>query len=174
MFVMTPTLLSQLNFNNPQGFIEELNSFITLCEKISAPLDGVIDKVIENTIMIVFRQTINEESSHCLRSAKAAISIRQALQHKQQTIQAGIAAGQVISGRIGSYKGKLDFTVIGDTVNMAARLKAEAADSNSGIIISGLSMRLLKGKARVNFLRRSSIKGKSREFNIYELVELRS
>jgi hypothetical protein len=173
LFVMTPELLTQFNSDNPQIFIEELNSFITICEKISTPLGGVIDKVIENTIMIVFRQALNEESSHCLRSAKAAIAIKQALQQRNKTIQAGIAAGQVISGRIGSYKGKLDFTVIGDTVNMAARLKAEAADSNSGIIISGLSMRLLKGKARVNFLRRSSIKGKSREFNIYELVELR-
>ncbi len=88
-------------------------------------------------------------------------------------IYAGIASGTVISGRIGSYTGKLDFTVIGDQVNLAARLKNEALESSSGLIISGSTMRLLKGKGRVNFLRRCSLKGKSREYNIYELYELR-
>lgn len=88
----------------------------------------------------------------------------------------GIASGRVISGKIGSYSGKLDFTVIGNPVNSAARFKAEAKKGTvqTGIIISGETIRLTKGKAKVKFLRRVQIKGKTRKYNIYELLEIRN
>jgi class 3 adenylate cyclase len=157
-----------------QETIEALNKFVTICDEASKKQGGNIDKIIEKTIMLVFRHDANIAESHCLRAATAAIELRKNLAVNSLKLQAGIASGKVISGRIGSYKGKLDFTVIGDTVNLAARLKIEAFNSDAGIIISGSAMRVLKGKARVHFLRRCSIKGKSREFNIYELDELRS
>ncbi|MFZ5950573.1 MAG: adenylate/guanylate cyclase domain-containing protein [Candidatus Rifleibacteriota bacterium] len=157
---------------SPQKVIEEMNRFLGICESSCKSNYGVIDKITEKTIMMVFRP-VSENVSHCLCAAKAALAIKEQLLNAGFSIQAGMASGQVISGRIGSYKGKLDFTVIGDTVNLAARLKNEASDSNTGIIVSGSAMRQLKGQARVNFLRRCSIKGKSREFNIYELLELR-
>ena len=75
-----------------------------------------------------------------------------------------------------SRLGKNDFTVIGNPVNLAARFKAEAkkGSENTGIIISGITIGLLKGKGIVKFLRRCSIKGKTRKYNIYELLSLRS
>ena len=87
----------------------------------------------------------------------------------------GISSGKVISGKIGSYSGKLDFTVIGNPVNSAARFKTESkkGTEQTGIIISGTTIRLTKGKARVKFLRRVAIKGKSRKYNIYELIAIR-
>ena len=124
--------------------------------------------------MLVFRENDADAESHALRAARTAISLADAVRAEQISgICAGIASGTVISGKIGSYQGKLDYTVIGSPVNLAARLKSEAVDSNTGIIISGSTMRLLKGKGRVQFLRRCSLKGKAREYNIYELCELR-
>ena len=87
----------------------------------------------------------------------------------------GIASGRVISGRIGSYSGKLDFTVIGNPVNLAARFKTESKNGTeeTGIIISGTTIGLMNGRANVRFLRRVSIKGKARKYNIYELLSIR-
>lgn len=156
---------------SPDKIIEKMNTFLSICTKCSKKNLGTIDKIVEDTIMIVFRA--GEKGNHSMNAARTALEIKNEVSRQNLSTQIGIASGKVISGRIGSYTGKLDFTVIGDTVNLAARLKNEAGSSSTGIIISGSMMRMLKGKGRVNFLRRSSIKGKSREFNIYELVELR-
>lgn len=174
LFATIKDFAREFSDQNPEKTINELNSFITIGDNISKEFGGVIDKIIEGTIMIIFRDSKTHPAHHSVRAAQTSIAMQEALTQDAKRLQAGIASGQVISGRIGSYKGMLDFTVIGDTVNMAARLKNEAYESNTGIIVSGSTMRMLKGRARVNFLRRCSIKGKSREFNIYELSELRS
>lgn len=158
----------------PQQTVDLLNRFTTIGDGIVRQNGGSIDKIMNQTLMLVFRENDDEEESHALRAARTAISLAEAVKTSQiPGIYAGIASGTVISGKIGSYKGKLDFTVIGSPVNLAARLKSEAVDSTTGIIISGSTMRLLKGKGRVQFLRRCSLKGKAREYNIYELCDLR-
>lgn len=158
----------------PAKTVELLNQYISLGDQIVKRHAGSIDKILNQTLMLVFRESPAEIGAHALRAAQTALELAEAARKYLGTgIYAGISSGTVISGKIGSYQGKLDFTVIGNPVNLAARLKSEAADSNTGIIISGTTMRLLKGKGRVNFLRRCSLKGKAREYNIYELCDLR-
>ncbi len=157
----------------PEQTVELINRFITSGDLLVKKYGGTIDKIIDNTLMLVFRDSEKQAESHALRAVRTALELASEMHQQGLDIYAGIASGTVISGRIGSYSGKLDFTVIGDQVNLAARLKSEAVDSSSGLIISGSTMRMLKGKGRVNFLRRCSLKGKSREYNIYELYELR-
>ncbi|MBU1108230.1 MAG: adenylate/guanylate cyclase domain-containing protein [Candidatus Riflebacteria bacterium] len=157
----------------PEQTVEMINRFITAGDHLVKKHGGTIDKIIDSTLMLVFRDSETQSDSHALRAARTALELAAEMHQQNLDIYAGIASGTVISGRIGSYTGKLDFTVIGDQVNLAARLKTEAVDSVSGLIISGSTMRLLKGKGRVNFLRRCSLKGKAREYNIYELYELR-
>lgn len=157
----------------PEQTVELINLFITAGDQLVKKHGGTIDKIIGSTLMLVYRDNEQYEDSHALRAARTALELAAEMRAQNLDIYAGIASGTVISGRIGSYSGKLDYTVIGDQVNLAARLKNEAIDSSSGLIISGSTMRLLKGKGRVNFLRRCSLKGKSREYNIYELYELR-
>lgn len=164
-----PNNLSSMT--DSETMLERMDTFLSLCYRVSKSNSGMVDKIVEDTIMLVFRE--KSAGNHALNAAKTALQLKQKAENAGVKLKIGIASGQVISGRIGSYTGKLDFTVIGDTVNLAARLKNEAGESNTGIILSGSAMRQLKGKARVNFLRRSSLKGKSREFNIYELVDLR-
>jgi class 3 adenylate cyclase len=159
------------SINDSEKNMQRMDLFLSICDQISKRNSGMVDKIVEDTIMLVFRG--KSGINHSLNAATTALQIKERAEESGLKLKIGISSGQVISGRIGSYTGKLDFTVIGDTVNLAARLKNEAGESSTGIILSGSAMRQLKGKARVNFLRRSSIKGKSREFNIYELVDLR-
>ncbi|HPT47657.1 MAG TPA: adenylate/guanylate cyclase domain-containing protein, partial [Candidatus Rifleibacterium sp.] len=148
---------------SPEQTVALINRFITSGDHLVKKHGGTIDKIIDNTLMLVFRESEAHADSHALRAARTALDLAAAMHEQQFDIYAGIASCTVISGRIGSYTGKLDFTVIGDQVNLAARLKNEALNSSSGIIISGSTMRMLKGEGRVNFLRRCSLKGKARE-----------
>ena len=159
----------------PQESIQLLSKFMSLAEKASKKYGGSIDKIIGDTIMLVFRNNPTLPS-HGLRAAQASLElVENTKANKLPSLYTGIASGKVISGKIGSYSGKLDFTVIGNPVNSAARFKAESKNGTeqTGIIISGTTIGLTKGRAKVKFLRRVAIKGKSRKYNIYELVGIR-
>ena len=159
----------------PQESIKLLSSFMSIAEDAAKKYGGSIDKIIGDTIMLVFRDN-HEKDSHGLRAAQASLElVEKAKSNKLPQLYTGIASGRVISGRIGSYSGKLDFTVIGNPVNLAARFKTESKNGTeeTGIIISGTTIGLMNGKANVRFLRRVSIKGKARKYNIYELLSIR-
>ncbi|MBU1105067.1 MAG: adenylate/guanylate cyclase domain-containing protein [Candidatus Riflebacteria bacterium] len=150
-----------------------LDEFIAVADNCASLHGGVVDKLIEDTLMLVFRAS-PERQDHAVAASTAVLSLAEIMRSRGLRICAGIASGIVVSGRIGSRLGKLDFTVIGDTVNLAARLKAEAKKAvNTGIIISPGAIRILKGRARVTFIERTEIKGKSREYPLYELTALR-
>ena len=87
----------------------------------------------------------------------------------------GIASGDAVSGKIGSRNGKLDYTVIGNPVNLAARLKVQAYKAkNTGILLCPFSIRQLHGAGHLNFIERMTIKGRTnRTLPLYELIGLR-
>ena len=168
-FVRFPELMKM---NEPEKIARTLGDIIDLVEEVASAKDGVIDKIIEDTIMLVFRKSSG--AGHAFSACQALLMISEGAGKKDWNIEAGIATGSVVMGRIGSRLGKLDFTVIGDTVNLAARLKAEAKKAaTSGILIAPSTIRKLRGLARVSFIERVSIKGKSRAFQLYELTGLR-
>ena len=161
---------------SPKESIKLLSNFMSIADDSAKKYGGSIDKIIGDTLMLVFRKNPNNKESHALRAAKASLElVEKAKSIGFPNLYTGIASGKVISGRIGSYTGKLDFTVIGNPVNSAARFKTESKNgtTETGIIISGTTIGLTKGKAKVKFLRRVSIKGKARKYNIYELVGVR-
>lgn len=163
--------LDEENFNNL------LNDFIDLVDSVSSKHNGQIDKLIGDTLMIVFRQREKNADRFVLNCAKATLELQESflkLGHKGLRLIFGIATGEVISGKIGSYTGKLDFTVIGNSANLASRLKGEAHQAvNTGILLCPQTIRQLRGAAVVNFIKRVSIKGRSRAFSLYELTGLR-
>ncbi|HNX77079.1 MAG TPA: adenylate/guanylate cyclase domain-containing protein [Candidatus Rifleibacterium sp.] len=164
---LSPDLVS------PETRFAVLGQYIGEADQIVRASGGVIDKVIENTLMLVFRAATAGDQ-HPLAACRAALELAYVMRDAGYRVRAGIASGNVVSGRIGSRLGKLDYTVIGDTVNLAARLKAEAAKAGTtGIIVAPSTIRGLHGQGRVAFIERVEIKGKSREYPLYELLELR-
>ncbi len=157
----------------PEERFALLGRFIGAGDRIASTCGGVIDKVIENTLMLVFRSA-TAGANHSLQACRVALELVYVMRDAGYCVRAGIASGNVVSGRIGSRLGKLDYTVIGDTVNLAARLKAEAAKADTtGIVVAPSTIRGLRGQGRVAYIDRVEIKGKSREYPLYELLELR-
>ena len=160
---------------SPHENLKILSKFIDLLGKAAKQNHGSIDKIIEDTIMVVFMSS-KKKNDAIINACKAAIAISSILPSADIDFKCGIgiSSGQVISGKIGSATGKLDFTVIGNPVNLAARLKAQTSKATkTGILLCPNSIRQLKGKGRLQFIERLQIKGRTRTFPLYELIEMR-
>jgi class 3 adenylate cyclase len=110
---------------SPEEIFATLGDFIAAADIAASQHGGVVDKLVEDTLMLVFRAD-PARPEHALAASAAVLDLESQMRARDLRICAGIASGQVVSGRIGSRLGKLDLTVIGDPVNLAARLKAQA------------------------------------------------
>ena len=117
----------------PAGkMVEVLNSYHSAMNGIVEKHDGILDKFMGDGIMVVFLQQ-GEEDGHALRAVRCAIDmqvaigrldqewIAQGLEHLR--VRIGVNSGEVISGSIGAET-RMDYTVVGDNVNVASRLES--------------------------------------------------
>ena len=166
----------ELSMYSPEEVTKIISCLIDAVDEISSSFNGQVDKLIEDTVMVVFRETASSENI-ALNACRAALAINNRLKKELPDfkIKMGIASGDAVSGKIGSRNGKLDYTVIGNPVNLAARLKVQAGKAkNTGILICPNSIRLIQGAGRLKFIERMTIKGRTnRTFPLYELLGLR-
>ncbi len=149
--------------------VTHLNHLLDLQVDIIKQNHGDIDKFVGDEIMAVFRGEGKEDNA-----VSAAIDIQKAIKklykqeeiYKQLKIGIGANTGEVVSGNIGS-KDRMDFTLIGDTVNTGARLCSAAAGDE--IIISQASKKLLKKKFRFSRPFTLDLKNKTTELKLYHV-----
>ncbi len=165
----------------PEKLFELLNLFFPFVEEKIEACGGQIDKYIGDAIMAVFAASHDQQSEPAIRACQAVNGVRLGLAdlNKQLIgselpeikIGTGVSSGVVISGRIGSYQGRLDYTVIGDRVNLAARLEsASHFDETSHILIDEETWKLAKHLFSCRFHGEISIKGKTRPVKTYEII----
>ncbi len=127
---------------NPQTVIEFLNQYMTAMTDVIEKYNGILDKFIGDGLMAVFTERPHVEN-HALRAVKAGVEMqlicRQITRIWEEkhvgtlNVRIGLNSGKVVSGNIGSEK-RMDYTVIGDNVNLAARL--EGACQINKVLIS--------------------------------------
>ena len=154
--------------------VELVNTYFDEMVKEIISHEGYIDKFIGDAIMSVFRGEY-----HLDRAIDAALAVCEkinslpmlegALDYKPK-VSIGIKSGEMISGNIGSASLKrLDYTVIGDTVNTAARLQ-DAARENQ-IIISEDCYNQVKESFKCEKVGSTNLKNKSNPMIIYQVIE---
>lgn len=114
----------------PEAVIDMLNEYFDAMVEIIFTYNGVLDKFIGDELMAVFG-VMEDTDPGCLNAVRCAIQMRETAgklarkrnEASQQTFEAGIGinTGEVVVGNLGS-KNRMDYTVIGDTVNVASRL----------------------------------------------------
>jgi PAS domain S-box-containing protein len=139
---------------------------------------GILDKYIGDAIMAVFG-TPFPLPDHALKACQTALDMRRRLaiynedrrQRREEIIRIGIGINSdyVISGNIGSSK-RMEFTAIGDGVNISARLEAASKQYGCDIIISENTYRQCQEQVMVRELDCIRVKGKTQPVGVYELI----
>jgi adenylate cyclase len=162
--------------------VEMLNRYFELMVDAVFEHKGTLDKYIGDAIMAVFGSPLKLED-HAWEAVQTAIEMRQRLtgfnidwveQHGDPIrIGIGINSDTVISGNIGSSK-RMEFTAIGDGVNLGSRLEGASKQYGTDIVISETTYEPCKDLIWARELDYIRVKGKSKPVAVYELVGLRS
>ena len=150
-----------------------LNQYFSRMTDVIFKYDGTLDKYIGDGLMAVFGAPM-ERKDDPIRAIQAAREMREELarmmvsegEDRKFSIRIGINTGHVVAGNIGSPK-RLDYTIIGDPVNIASRLESMAEAHQ--ILIGEETYRLVKGKFDIKEVGPKKFKGKSAEITVYEV-----
>ena len=157
-----------------------LNEYFTEIEPIISKYNGVINKFIGDAVMAIFGEPI-QDKNHAINAVKCADAMLKKVEELQQKwlaegkpkieIGVGINTGDAFVGNIGSEK-RLEYTVIGDMVNLASRIESYNKVYKTQFLISSYTYQYVRGIADVIKISEVKIRGKAKKLNIYEVLRL--
>jgi class 3 adenylate cyclase/AmiR/NasT family two-component response regulator len=155
----------------PDTVVKLLNNYFDVMVKEIIAQNGLVDKFIGDCVMAVFKGDY-----HLDRAIDASLAIRNKIAALPQNagftpkVSIGVNSGEMICGNIGSGTLKrLDYTVIGDTVNTAQRLQSAAKENQ--ILISEIAYQSIKESFHCNRVGEVSLKNKLNSLVIYEVLD---
>lgn len=151
-----------------------LNQFFSHMTDIIFKHDGTLDKYIGDSLMAIFGAPM-EKKEDAERAIQAAKEMRQELlkmmanieDDRRFAVRIGINTGRVVAGNIGSPN-RMEYTVIGDPVNIASRLESIARANQ--ILIGEETYKLVKSKFKMKKVGPKKVKGKAQEVMVYEVL----
>jgi adenylate cyclase len=162
----------------PEELVHLLNEYLTAMTDIVFKYDGLLDKYMGDAIMAVFGAPL-DQPDHALRACRTALEMLQTLQKLQakwsaegkpfMNIGVGINTGDMVVGNMGSQM-RFDYTVMGDSVNLASRLEGINKEYGTNIVISEFTYAIVKEELYCRELDAVRVKGKKLPVKIYELM----
>ena len=162
-----------------QGTVALLNEYFTLMVDCIQREEGMLDKFIGDAIMAAFGIPVGHDDD-ADRSVRTSIAMIRELWHWNKVritegklpvdIGIGLNTDNVVSGTIGSKK-RMDYTIIGDGVNLAARLESACKQYGAHILISEFTYKQLRGTYYSRELDLVVVKGKTKPVAIYEVLD---
>jgi adenylate cyclase len=168
--------------HTPQETVQILKGYLTEMVKTIIANGGIVDKFVGDEIMALYGVPIYTDN-HALQACKTALDMRSRLDEllvrwQNEGVEPfdfgiGINTGQAVVGNLGSEQ-IFDYTAIGDTINLGARLEAKTRDYDTKhkIIISETTYQKVKDQVEVRYLDDVKVKGKDISVKIYELLAI--
>jgi adenylate cyclase len=162
---------------SPEDVVTQLNQLFTRMVGVVFDHRGTVDKFVGDMIMALFGAPLDDEdhADHAVQTALAMIRALDDMNRRWEAegkarlgIGIGINTGDMVAGNIGS-ESIMSYTVIGDAVNLGARLESLNKDYGTQIIISEATRVRLKGRYDTHPLGDVIVKGKSRPVAIFEV-----
>ena len=162
-----------------QGTVKLLNEYFEIMVECISEQGGMLDKFIGDAIMAAFGLPISHEDDED-RGVKAGINMISRLWKWNELREKdgkppldmglGLNTDKIVAGNIGSQK-RMDYTMIGDGVNLAARLESACKQYNARILISDFTFKKLKGTYRIRNIDDVVVKGKTEPIGVYEVLD---
>jgi adenylate cyclase len=172
------TTISEQYHAKPEGLVALLNEFLDEMTRIVLKYEGTLDKYEGDAIMAFWGAPLPQKD-HALRTCLAALDMQKRLEvlrpkwikegRPPLSVRMGINTGIVIVGNMGG-RDRFDYTVIGDSVNLASRLEGANKQYKSNIMISDFTYTHVKSKVIVRELDLIQVKGKTEPVKVYELL----
>jgi adenylate cyclase len=163
---------------SPEEVVSLLNEFYTLMIETTFKHDGTLDKFLGDAVMAIFGAPI-AHPDHAMRAVKTALAMRSGVGELNERraavgkepirIGIGVSLGEVVAGTVGT-EDRMEYTVIGDSVNLAARLVDNAKPGR--ILISHRTYERVQDHIEVVALGPLKVKGKEEQVEVYEVAGL--
>ncbi|HET9492410.1 MAG TPA: adenylate/guanylate cyclase domain-containing protein [Methylomirabilota bacterium] len=163
----------------PEEVVLLLNQFYDLMIEATFRNQGSIDKFLGDAVMAVFGAPI-AHPNHALRAVRTALAMREGIELLSRrrirrggeplTVGIGVSTGETVAGTVGTDD-RMEYTVVGDSVNVAARLESIAKPMQ--ILISARTWREVKDAVKARPLGGVRVRGKEEEIEAHEVLQLR-
>ncbi len=160
---------------SPDQVVEILNEYLTAMTEIIFKYNGTIDKFEGDAILAIWNAPLPVEN-HPTQAVLCAIEMAKTLSEMQKRWAAtghivlkngiGINTGMCFVGNIGSVR-RMDYTVIGDTVNLAARLEALTKEIGVQILFSESTQQQLTPEVKTRYVTSATVKGRQQAVRVY-------
>lgn len=175
--------------HSPEEVVSILNEYLGEMTDIVFKWEGTLDKFIGDAILAFWGAPMKQEN-HAELAVKCALNMVKRLEELQQKWQSegkpvldcgiGINTGEVLVGNIGAEGKKMDYTVIGDHVNLGSRVEGLTRKYGAHILITEFTFEKIKDlvaegrlyRAAIEGLEKVAVKGKERPVEIYEIRSL--
>ncbi|MCL2601067.1 MAG: PAS domain-containing protein [Treponema sp.] len=164
----------------PERIVDVLNEYFTEAVEHVLKYRGYIDKFIGDCIMAVWGVPMTSGKDDAINAVSCALAIQEMVQSRSRTffkkdasrlrIGIGVNTGPLVAGNLGSEQ-RMDYSVIGDTVNLAARLESVAEADE--VIISQETRNLLGDRFRLEEKPLTRVKGKEKPVQIYNVLGMK-
>jgi adenylate cyclase len=160
---------------SPEGVVDMLNEYFEIMVDIVFRHQGMLDKFMGDGLMVLFGAPQEDpyQEEHAL---KAAVEMQQELRRLRErheaegrvgfSIRIGINSGPAVVGNVGSSQ-RMEYTAIGDTVNLASRLESATRDLGAEILISEYTYNAVRGAFKTRSVGSVRVKGRAEPVQAY-------
>lgn len=164
---------------SPEAVVALLNPYLEAMSKVIYKHGGTVDKYEGDAIMAFFGEPVPFED-HAVRALRAALDMRVALDELRKQWESegrpthiemgiGVNSGEVFVGLLGSAQ-RINYTVIGDNVNLASRLQDLTKTYDWPVLISESAYQQVKDEFDAEFADAVTVKGKTKPVNVYKVI----
>jgi adenylate cyclase len=165
----------------PQALITLLNRYMSRMVEVVVAQGGVVNKFGGDSLLAVFGTPLNPAADHAAAAIRTALQMQKVLKaFNEEQIQSGgpvlqigigIASGPAVAGNVGG-EGRIEYTVIGDTVNLASRLQDLTKELGRDLLVNALAVEQATRSISLAAepLAPVSVRGKAENVKIYAII----
>lgn len=162
----------------PEVTVKVLNVYLTLVTESIISFQGYLDKYLGDGTMAIFGLKPDLDPRLAAENAcRTAMEIQKKTREQKHLFpfgrtRIGIASGDIVAGFIGGVSGSLDFTAVGDVVNLSARLQEQNKETGTSTLMDEATRALVQGTFEPKFVATAKIRGREGEVKVYTLDPL--